>query len=186
MDQLLVQADLVVSTTGASQPVVSYDRYRALAPQRYQRTLFVLDLGVPRDFDARIGDCLGVYLYSIDDLRQTCELNRRTRAKQLPKAEMIVEEETRRFLGEWNRRVTAPTIRRLRQQAEQLKQAEMTRLLNRLEDLDERSKQEIQQSLDRLVSKLLHPPLDSIRNEAEQGTPHGLLDALKHLFQLRD
>ena len=186
MDQLLVKADLIVSTTGATEPIVTLNRYRAIEPQRYQRTLFVLDLGVPRDFESGVGDCLGVYLYSIDDLQATCDVNRKARAKDLPKAEKIVEEETTRFLADWNRRVTAPTIRRLRQQAEELKQAEMSRLMNRLEDLDERSKREIQQSLDRLVNKLLHPPLDSIRHEAEQGTNEGLLDALKRLFQLRD
>ena len=58
--------------------------------------------------------------------------------------------------------------------------------MNKLGDVDEATEKEIQMSFDRLVKKLLHPPLESLRDEAEKGTPHGLLDALKRLFQLRD
>ena len=66
----LIEADFVVSTTGATQPIVTLERFRRIEPRRYQRPLFVLDLAVPRDFDPAIGDCLGVYLYSLDDLQE--------------------------------------------------------------------------------------------------------------------
>ncbi len=85
LDELLVETDLVVSTTGASQPVVTLERYRAIEPRRYQRPLFILDLAVPRNFEPAISDCLGVYLYSVDDLAAACERNRRARDKELPR-----------------------------------------------------------------------------------------------------
>ena len=72
-------ADLVVSTTGATEPIVSLERYQKLEAGRYQRPLFVLDLAVPRDFDPAVAKCLGVYLYSVDDLRETCEANQKAR-----------------------------------------------------------------------------------------------------------
>ncbi len=183
---LMKQADLIVSATGAQQPVVSLEDYRGVEHDRYQRPLFVLDLGVPRDFDAAIGECIGVYLYCLDDLTAACQRNRRAREREWPKAERIIEEETRRFMAELHHRATGPTIKRLKARAEELKTDELARLLNKLPGLDARSRMEIEHGFERLVNKLLHPPLESLRDEAEGGTPHGLLEALKRLFQLKD
>ena len=86
----------------------------ASKPARYQRHLFVLDLAMPRDFDPAIGDCLGVYLYSIDDLQEACRRNREERDKELPAALKIIEDETARFMAELNHYATGPIIKRLR------------------------------------------------------------------------
>lgn len=179
-------ADLVVSTTGATEPIVTLDDYRAVEHDRHQRPLFILDLAIPRDFDPAIGDCLNVYLYAIDDLTAACDRNRLEREKELPAAVRIIERETASFMQALNHRQTAPIIRRLREGWQRSKEEELQRLFNKLPDLDERSKKEFRQSFDRLVNKLLHPPLASLRDEAEHGPPHRLLDALKRLFQLKD
>ncbi len=68
-----------------------------------------------------------------------------------------------------------------------MKQEELVRLLNKLGPaFDEKTRQEIERSFDRLINKLLHPPLESLRDEAARGQPHGLLSALKQLFRLSD
>ncbi|MCY2995211.1 MAG: glutamyl-tRNA reductase [Planctomycetota bacterium] len=184
--RLLVAADVVIGTTGAVEPVVTAADYQQLEAERNQRPLFLLDLAVPRDFDAAIGEFLGVYLYTLNDLQQACEANRRAREKEWPKAEKIIEEETARFMTDLSHRATGPTIKRLKAQADEVKQDELTRLLNKLGGLDERTRSEIERSFERLVNKLLHPPLESLRDEAASGPPHKLLDALKRLFQLKD
>ncbi len=186
LDQLLIQADLIVSTTGAEQPVVTLEDYKRIEHDRFQRNLLILDLAVPRDFEPAIGDCLNVYLFSIDDLKSVCERNRKSREKEWPKAERIIEQETTRFMADLRHQSTAPWIRRYMEKASEVKDDELARLLNKLEAPDDRTRKEIEQSFDRLVSKLLHPPLESLRDEAESGTPHGLLDALKRLFRLKD
>lgn len=182
----LVAADLVVSTTGATQPIVSHADYRAIAGARFQRPLFVLDLAMPRDFDPAIGDCLGVYLYSIDDLKTACEANRAEREQERMRAMQIVEQATARFMAELNHQATAPIIKRLRQGWQQPKEDELKRLFNKLPELDDKARDEIAQAFERLVNKLLHPPLESLRDAAQHGIPHVLLDALKRLFQLKD
>jgi glutamyl-tRNA reductase len=63
---------------------------------------------------------------------------------------------------------------------------ELDRLYDRLPELDDRERQEIRQFADRLVAKMLHPPLESLRDESRNGTQHGLLEALQRLFQLKD
>jgi len=183
----LALADLAISTTAASEPIVTAAAFaERVAQQRHQRPLFVLDLAVPRDFEPAIGDALGVYLYSLDDLDQACERNRAARAAELPAAEGIILQETKRFLAETHRRATAPVITGLRAGFERPKLAELERLFRKLPDLDEPTRQEIEQFADRLVNKMLHPPLESLRDASQNGTPHGLLDAVRRLFRLED
>ena len=69
----MAEADLVISTTGAEEPIVTLEQFLTVEPRRHGRPLFILDLAVPRDFDPAIGDRPEVYLYSIDDLREACE-----------------------------------------------------------------------------------------------------------------
>jgi glutamyl-tRNA reductase len=183
---LLAAADLVVSTTGATEPIVTLDTFRRIESQRFQRTLCILDLAVPRDFDPAIGDSIGVYLYSIDDLQRTCEANRRERQREWPAAERIIDEETARFLADMRHRASAPTIQRLRATCDELKSAEVDRLLNRLTQADERDRTEIVLAFDRLVNKILHLPMTTLRDHAEQPQHTGLIDALRRLFQLRE
>lgn len=189
-DQLaarLVDADLIVSATGAGEPVVRLADYQRIESQREQRPLFVLDLAIPRDFDPAIEQCLGLYLYSVDDLREVCVRNQRERDKELPAAIDIIEQETAAFMADLHHRATGPIIQRLRQGWQAPKEHELRRLYNKLPELDDRSRSEIAQSFDRLINKLLHPPLESLRDEARRGgSPHSLLDALKRLFQLKD
>jgi glutamyl-tRNA reductase len=182
----LAAADLVISTTGAGRAIVTAAEFRAVHAARGPRPMFVLDLAVPRDFQPEVGDFPEVYLYSVDDLQATCRSNRLLRDRELPAAQRIVEQETRRFMGELYHRATAPVIQQLRDGWEKPKQDEVRRLLNRLPGLEPRAEEEIRQAFDRLVNKLLHTPLESLRDESRQGVPHGLLDALARLFQLRD
>ncbi len=184
--ELLADADMVISTTGATEPIVTLERYRSIERRREQRILFVLDLAIPRDFDPAIGDCLNVYLYSVDDLQAQCDKNLRARKKELPKAERIVEDEAKRFLKEAEYRASAGTIRQLKEKADELKGIELERLLNRLEGLDERERKEIRYAFDRLVAKILHPPLESLRDDAAEPNHSSLIEAVRRLFQLRD
>lgn len=187
LNEQIARADLIISTTGSPQAVVTLDQFRQkIAPHRHQRPLFVLDLAMPRDFDPRIGDEIGSYLYSIDDLRQACQRNRKARERELPLAERIILDEREKFFVDTRHRVSAPIIARLRSGLEEPKQAELERLFNKLPDLDEEGREEVRRFADRLVNKMLHAPMESLRNESKNGSPHRLLDALSRLFQLKD
>ena len=182
----LAAADLVISTTGAEEPILTLEAFLSIEPARGGRPLFVLDLAVPRDFEAAIADRPGVYLYSLDDLRETCRQNRAERDRELPAARRIIEQETGRFMADLHHRATGPVIRRLRQGWEKLKDDELRRLMNKLPELDPRSREEIRESFDRLINKLLHPPLESLHDEARHGIPSALMEALARLFRLKD
>lgn len=179
----LAAADLVVTATGAPEAIVTKSDFEGVARGRQGRTLVILDLAVPRDVDPEIGSRPGVYLYSVDDLQAACERNRRERESELPKALQIIDEETDRFMAELNFREVSPVIGRLQQTWEQPKEEELRRLLNKLPHLDERARQEIACSFDRLTNKLFHAPLDSLRQECRHGVPTALLQSLGRLFR---
>ncbi len=183
----LVRADLVISTTAAGHPIVTLDYFRQqIAEERKQRPLFILDLAMPRDFDPAISDELGTYLYSIDDLSAACQQNRKSRQRELPRAEKIIADETRQFLTDARLQTSSPLIVQLREEWSVVKQAELARLMNKLEGVDEATQAEIERFADRLVNKLLHPPMQSLRDEAATDNHRGLLEALRRLFQLKE
>lgn len=183
----LAEADLVVTATSAGEPILTAEAYRRfVGPRRAERPLFVVDLSMPRDFDPAIGREPGVFLYSIDDLAAACDRNREARRRELPRAERIVAEERERFFVDVRHRVSAPVIARLREGLEGPKRAELERLFHKLPRLDEGARQEIEEFADRLVNKMLHPPMASLRDESRDGSPHGLLRALSRLFRLDD
>lgn len=185
--QHLETADLAIGTTGAPHPIVTLEDFEKIKHKRKGKPLFLLDLALPRDFDPRIGSCPDVYLYSIDDLKEACEENRQRRLHELPQALQIIDQESERFARDLHHRQTGDMIRRLREQWEETKEAEVVRLLNKLWPLgpDPKEEEEIRYAFERLVNKLLHPPLESLRNESQNGVPHGLIDALARLFRLR-
>jgi glutamyl-tRNA reductase len=182
----LAEMDLVISTTGADQTLVGQADFHRVYQARHGKPLFVLDLAVPRDFDPAIGDLAGVYLYSIDDLLAACQRNRLERDKELPAAQRIVEQEADLFMADLHARASGPIIRRLQEGWQKPKDDELRRLFNKLPSLDDAAREEIRLSFDRLLNKLLHLPLESLRDESRHGIPHALLDALARLFQLKD
>lgn len=186
LPQGLVEADLIISTTGAERPIVTLADFTRIASARRNRPLFVLDLAVPRDFETAIGELPEVYLYSVDDLRQACERNRRQRDRELPAALRIIDQETGRFMADLCHRASAPIIEQLRREWHAREDEELRRLYNKLPQLDDHARDEIRQSFDRLINKLLHPPLESLRDESRHGIPQALVEALSKLFRLRD
>ena len=149
--------------------------------------MFILDLGAPRDFEPGIGEIDdSIFLYDIDDLEATCERNRKERESEIERAQAIINEETARFTHDLHHKATGPIIKRLRQHWHDISRDELELLNRKLPDLEESEREAIQKSIERIVNKLLHPPLETLREEAREGTPHGLLDAIRRLFHLSD
>ena len=94
LNPALIEADLVVSTTAADEPIVTFDQYARVQRARRNRLALILDIAIPRDFDARIGDLDQVMLYNVDDLRAQAEQNLRRRRKGIDPALTIIERET--------------------------------------------------------------------------------------------
>ena len=145
----------------------------------------ILDLAVPRDFDALIGRFPDVFLYSVDDLRAVCERNATQRERELPKAIRIVDAETDRFMLDVNYSVAKPIVAQLMEAYSRSKEGELQRLLKKLPHLDEEMQLEIRYAFDRLTNKLMHRPLASLRAGSQDGVPAGLMEAVAQLFRFK-
>ena len=176
---------MIISTTGASAPIVDAARFTAIRRRSADKPVFILDLATPRDFEPAVGDVdENVFLYDIDALEATCEKNRRQRAKEIERARRIIDEETGHFVHAINHKATGPIISQLRAEWNQVREDEERRLFAKLRHLNDGDRQEIKRSIELIVNKLLHPPLEALRDEARNGTPHSLVEALRRLFGL--
>ncbi|HAA63068.1 MAG TPA: glutamyl-tRNA reductase [Planctomycetaceae bacterium] len=187
LEELLPGADVVVAATGADQPIVDVEMFARVRDGQRDRPVFVLDLGAPRDVAPDVsGLDDNVFLYDVDDLQETCERNRKSRSQEIVRALSIIENESDRFMQDVCHRATGPIVKRLREQWSDVSQKEMDRLRSKLSHLGDADIDQVEQTVNRIVNKLLHPPLEALRDEARDGTPHGLLDALSRLFHIRD
>ena len=187
LEEMLPGADVVVAATGADQPIVDVEMFARARDGQRDRPVFVLDLGAPRDIAPEVsGLDDNVFLYDVDDLQETCERNRKSRSQEIVRALSIIENESERFMQDVYHRATGPIVKRLREQWSDVSQKEMDRLRSKLSHLGDADIDQVEQTVNRIVNKLLHPPLEALRDEARDGTPHGLLDALSRLFHIRD
>ena len=147
------------------------------------KSLFILDLAAPRNVDPQIGKRPNVFLYSVDDLEAACARNRELRDREIPKARKIIQEEATRYLTNIRARKSIEAIRRLREGWNDIKDAELERLFNKI-SCDPQLEGEIRYAFDRLVNKLLHSPTISLRNASQTESAPRLVEALKRLFRL--
>ena len=125
LDKKLIEADIVISSTGASEFIVTADMLRRIHHQRKNRLLFLIDIAVPRDIEPAASSLENVYLYNIDNLQDIVDENMNVRKKEAIKAEMIVDEEVARYVN-WQKELeSVPTIVSLRNKAGEIVQTEM-------------------------------------------------------------
>jgi glutamyl-tRNA reductase len=187
LDDALVEADIVLSTTGSPQPLISLSRYQSILARRSGGTLVILDIAVPRDFDPRIHDGDRTCLFNIDDLERIREQTLRERIKHVGPAEEIVEQEVRRFTSEWERRRHGKIIARLTDDLEAKRRAIVGQLLNRLNGrLTDADRAHIEGAFRLLQNQFLHGPISALTDEPAEGSSHTLLEALRKLFRIHD
>lgn len=187
LDHWMKEADVIVSTTGAQETLIDHERFASIRDSSDRKPVFILDLGAPRDFASSIGQIDdNIFLFDIDALEATCEQNRRQRKSEIKQAKKIISSQTQQFMGEVYHRATGPVIKRLRDQLDEISHSELDLLFRRNPELSDTQKAAVEKTVHRIVNKLLHPPLETLKDEARAGTPHGLVDAVKRLFNLSD
>jgi glutamyl-tRNA reductase len=187
LDDAMVRADIVLSTTGATEPIMPRRRFaEKVLPRRAGRTVVVFDMGVPRDFDPRIADCDGVYLFNVDDLHRVRDQQLAQRRKHLGPAEAIVEAEVRKFVADWNRRSDGPVIGQLTAEVDRVREAVLGPLLEKLDGrLTDADRAYIEGAFRLFQNKLLHGPIAALRESSGEAHGHALREALRKFFGLK-
>ncbi|MDR3639249.1 MAG: glutamyl-tRNA reductase [Isosphaeraceae bacterium] len=186
----LIDADVVVSTTAADEPVVVYDQYARVQRARKNRLALILDIAVPRDFDPKIGTLEQVMLYNVDDLRGQAEANRKQRQKGVDPALLIIEQETAAcYASLRHQRYAGAMLRQLGDRAEGILMRELDALFTRCPEFTPEQREAIAHHFRRVQNQLLHHPRAAVRSAASepaQEQAHPILNAMRHLFGLAD
>lgn len=160
LDEALVEADVVLSSTASPTPIVTAERMKRLRPKRGVRPMLIVDLAMPRDFEAAVGQIDSVFLKNLDDLQEIVEANRAHRTGELPLAKAIVIAECETFF-DWLHGLEAhPTIVELRQQFEWIRDEELAAWLPQFEGVN---RDVLEQFARRLVNRLLHLPSENLK-----------------------
>jgi glutamyl-tRNA reductase len=177
-------ADLVVSAAGGRSFLLDTALVREAMRERRQRSMFLIDLAVPRSIDPAVNALDGVYVYDVDDLQAVVHENRDARASEALRAEAIIDAEVEAFWQWLEGLDVVPTIVALRAHVEAIRDAELARYLAVLESLDPRQREAVERVTRAIVNKVLHAPLSALRHERNGGDGVALTEAVRLLFQL--
>lgn len=185
LDEAIIEADIVLSTTGAAEPIVSATRYKKIDARREGRPIVILDIAVPRDFDPAIHDGDRTCLFNIDDLEEIRQVTLDQRLQHVPTAEAIITEEVDRFLQQMRRRRLGPIITRLTQDCESKREKIVQQVLAKMNGKLSKEERDYLEGAFRLMqNQFLHGPISALTNEPQEEESHSLLDAIRKLFRL--
>ena len=178
----LPRHDIVVSCTASPLPIIGLGMVERAVKVRRHRPMFMVDLAVPRDIEAEVGELDDVFLYTVDDLAQVVASGIESRQAAVIEAEAIIGERVREFLAWLQSRETVPVIRGLRDAAERMRRHEMEHALKLLAR-GEAPDKVLDQLSQRLTNKFLHAPTQTL-NLAEGEDRAQLQAAASRLFHL--
>jgi glutamyl-tRNA reductase len=186
LSEALRDADVVITSTGASHFILNPGNVAETMLARPERPLFIVDIAVPRDVDPEVSRIPRVALVDIDGLAAVIDEKLDSRRAAVPFVEEIIEEHTQRFLDWYQSRATVPVIASLTQKADAIREAELERLFSRCPDLTERERMLITGMSMTIISRLLHTAVTRIREKAVSNHAEALLHAkiVDELFDL--
>ncbi|PEA56699.1 glutamyl-tRNA reductase [Bacillus pseudomycoides] len=155
----LLEADIVISSTGATEYVITKEMMSKVESMRCGRPLFMVDIAVPRDIDPAIDTLESVFLYDIDDLQGVVEANRAERLKEAEKIQIMIEEEMILFKSWLNTLGVVPLISELRDKALAIQSETMQSIERKIPTLTERERKVINKHTKSIINQLLKDPI---------------------------
>ena len=184
LETLLEEVDIVISSTAAYQPIIDYPMLKKVMRKRRGKTLFLVDIAIPRDIDARCGNLDDVYLFEIDDLQKVVDNNLEERRKAADVGRTIVRRGAKVF-DQWLSTVAIkPIFANFRDYLDDLMKRELEKTLGRsiFKDLSEQQNQAIQNMLGSLAGKIVGDAARSINNPDDTVFRDQLANSLRMLF----
>jgi glutamyl-tRNA reductase len=180
----LARVDVVLASTAAPHVVLTRDQIEAARNEREGKSLFLIDIAMPRDIDPAAAEIEGVFLYTLVDLEEIAEEHRAKRAAEIEEAERIVEEEVARFQRREAAILAGPTLAALASRAEEIRRKECEAALARLGPaLSPRVRAVVERLSRDLVARLLHDPLVEAKR-LEEIPVEEKIHLLRRLFRL--
>jgi glutamyl-tRNA reductase len=182
----MVEADIVISSTSAPHVILKKEDMQAITLERRHRPIFLIDIANPRDIDPGCHEVDNVYLYNIDDLQSVVSTNLKEREREAERAEVIIEREVGLFQA-WLRGLdVVPTIVSLRDRVEEIRAAELQKMLSRMSDLTPAQRDAVTALTMSMMNKILHQPMSELKRRAEHQDGHVYSAVLRRLFGLEE
>lgn len=178
----LHRADMVISSTASQLPILGKGAVESALKVRKHRPMFMVDIAVPRDIEAEVGDLDDVYLYTVDDLKEVIDENIRSRESAARKAEDIIGHGVENWQRQLRGLNAVDIIRAVREQSEQLRDVELEKTIRQLQRGDD-PEQLLRQLARNLTNKFLHTPTTRLKQASEDGQQDHILLA-NELFGL--
>ena len=176
----LLDADIIITSTASQLPILGKGAVEQALKIRKHRPFLMVDIAVPRDIEAQVGDLRDVYLYSVDDLREIVDENMRSRRSEACKADEIIAEGVHSYLEERRSLQAVDVVKEYRQMAEQVREQELQRALRALSRGEDPS-QLLAQMARGLTNKLIHAPTKGLKQASAEGRQDVLGGARKLL-----
>jgi len=177
----LSRFDIVISATGAPHIILFAETVKRAMQQRGGKPMCLIDIAVPRDIDEGVKKVENVRLYDVDDLEAVCATSQEERGKEVSKVEKIVDEDVEAFMHWWDAQKAVPLVAAIKEKAEIIRSREMAKSLRKMGHLTEEDRQRLEALTKSIVSKILHDPIISLK---EQGQSDGYIKAALELFRL--
>ena len=175
--------DIVISSTGATDFVITRNQVKGILRDRRSRPIFFIDIAVPRDIDPAVNRLSNSYLYDIDDLKDVVDENIEDRQQEAVKAERIVDEAVINF-RQWQASLdVVPTIKALRAKVESIAQAEIKKTLQSSKFPDSGA-EALSKMAGSLTNKILHDPTIFLKKNGMLSDRSLYIDAVRKLFKL--
>ncbi|NMH67015.1 glutamyl-tRNA reductase [Shewanella salipaludis] len=164
----LAKADIVISSTASPLPILGKGMVEKALKQRRHQPMLLVDIAVPRDIEAEVGELDDAFLYTVDDLHSIIEQNMASRKEAAEQAELITEEQSYQFM-EWMRSLeSVDSIREYRSQSMAIKNELVERALNKLAQGGD-NEQVLQELANRLTNRLIHAPTQALTTASRRG-----------------
>ncbi len=180
----LPRADIVLTSTGAGEHLLTRGQVEQVIRRRKNRPMFLIDIAVPRNIDPTVNEIDNAYLYDIDDLQSVIAANLRERRKAAEKAEGIIDEEIERFQRWLAGLEVAPTIAALRHRLEDIRRGELEKTLAQLKHLGPKEREAIDSLTAAIVKKVLHQPITVLKKSCNDIAGEQYLETVRKLFDL--
>ncbi|HEZ1496020.1 TPA: glutamyl-tRNA reductase [Neisseria meningitidis] len=178
---ILHEYDVVVSSTASQLPIVGKGMVERALKQRQSMPLFMLDLAVPRDIEAEVGDLNDAYLYTVDDMVNIVQSGKEARQKAAAAAETLVSEKVAEFVRQQQGRQSVPLIRALRDEGEKVRKQVLENAMKQL--AKGATAEEVLERLSvQLTNKLLHSPTQTLNKAGEEDKD--LVHAVAQIYHL--
>jgi glutamyl-tRNA reductase len=182
LSERLADYDIVVSCTASQLPILGLGMVERALKARRHRPMVMVDLAVPRDIEAEVGELDDVFLYTLDDLGQLVEQGMESRQAAVVEAESIIDDRVQNFLHWMDAREVVPTIRALRDAAERTRRHEVEHALKMIRRGDDPAA--VLEVLSHgLTNKLVHPPTQAL-NQAEGDERAEVAQLLSRIYRL--